>query len=507
MPNVWMPDLMKDIPRGNTAKYLWQQEQPKAHWQKPQAIYNSAALTYDPKNPQGKILFGALGDKLIGIADDRHILTVAGSRAGKTLTVDANLFFYDGNAVVVDPKGKSAMTTACARAALGQAIYIIDPFNTVTGEAAQYRCGFNFLDRLKHANNHIIEDVIDIVDAVIKTTGQEKDPHWDEAAGEFLGGLVLHIRFSPAISDEDRHLGTVQRQLMRALSPTSEEDPTPALQNAMLDTAEAVAKQGYEDIAHFISDSAVSFYEKADTERSSVLSTLRRHMKFLSFPAMRALSSKNSFDLQDLKRLQNGMTVYLVLPATRMGVCSRFLRLFINSLLADMERVSEAPKHPVLLILDEFPVLGYMRQLEDAIGQMASFDMKLWVILQDWGQGKALYKDRFESFAANAGILQAFGNVDQTTTEYLSSRLGKTPVMTATAREVDSGARGKGLTGRDERLEQFSLATPDEISRLFSRADPLKRQLILQAGYSPYIIQRVEHYRNDDPVGQYLAAH
>ena len=29
--------------------------------------------------------------------------------------------------------------------------------------------------------------------------------------------------------------------------------------------------------------------------------------------------------------------------------------------------------------------------------------MKLWVFLQDWGQGKVLYKDRWETFAGNAG--------------------------------------------------------------------------------------------------------
>ena len=91
-----------------------------------------------------------------------------------------------------------------------------------------------------------------------------------------------------------------------------------------------------------------------------------------------------------------------------------------------MEREKTKPKAPVLLCLDEFPVLGYMSQLENAAGQIASFDVKLWIIIQDWGQGKALYKERWESFVANAGILQFFGNNDLETTEYISKRLGKT---------------------------------------------------------------------------------
>ncbi|WP_459873965.1 type IV secretory system conjugative DNA transfer family protein, partial [Endothiovibrio diazotrophicus] len=65
--------------------------------------------------------------------------------------------------------------------------------------------------------------------------------------------------------------------------------------------------------------------------------------------------------------------------------------MFVNQLLDAMERETTVPAAPVLACLDEFPVLGHMRQLESAIGQIASFHVKLWVILQDWNQGKALY--------------------------------------------------------------------------------------------------------------------
>ncbi len=98
--------------------------------------------------------------------------------------------------------------------------------------------------------------------------------------------------------------------------------------------------------------------------------------------------------------------------------------------------------------MDEFPVLSYMQQLEVAAGQIASFDVKLWVLLQDWGQGKALYGERWETFAGNAGILQFFGNNDLATTEYVSRRLGKTRVEVSRVSEVAPEQRDLGLTGR-----------------------------------------------------------
>jgi type IV secretion system protein VirD4 len=493
-------EMMKTVPRGIEGRYLHEQQIPQARWIKPEDILASSALNYDPKNPDGKILFGALGDNLIGIKDNRHILTVAGSRAGKSVTVIANEFFYDGSLIAIDPKGEQATITAEARAKLGQKVYIIDPFEVVEGKAIDYRASFNFLANLTLDNRYVIEDTADLVDAIIVSSPNERDPHWNESAGEFLTGVILHVCFSESFENKDRHLGTVREMVMKVLEMTGDESKTPDLQTAMLDTANFLASKEYEEIAIAIAQSTSSFYEKSGTELTSVLSTLRRHIRFLSYPAIKRVIAKHDFNLTDLKTAPEGVSVYIVLPATRMSMCNRLFRMFINKLLADMEREKTKPKQDILMVLDEFPVLGHMKQLQDAAGQIASFSVKLWVILQDWGQGVSLYKDRFESFAANAGIFQAFGNVDNTTTEYISRKLGKTSVLTSTIGETKASDKEQGMTGEKQNLQQFPLLEPDEVSRLFSRSDPLKRQLIMMAGKNPMIIQRVEYWNESGPL-------
>jgi type IV secretion system protein VirD4 len=123
-----------------------------------------------------------------------------------------------------------------------------------------------------------------------------------------------------------------------------------------------------EDLGGALEGAARDFYEKGANERAGVLSTVRRHTKFLDYTAMRNVLAGHDFDLADLKRDRNGVSVYLCLPASRMGLCNRWLRIFINQLLDAMEREKTAPAAPVLVCLDEFPVLGHMRQLEDAAG-------------------------------------------------------------------------------------------------------------------------------------------
>ena len=65
----FLEDFTRDIPRGLSSRYLKQQTAPQARWQTPEVILERKALEYDPRNPGGKILIGAFGNKLVGIED------------------------------------------------------------------------------------------------------------------------------------------------------------------------------------------------------------------------------------------------------------------------------------------------------------------------------------------------------------------------------------------------------------------------------------------------------
>jgi len=489
-------ELLAGVPRGLASKFLKDQTPPQARWMDPTQLAAYKQAHYDPDNPKGKILVGAIGDQLIGLEDNRHVLTVAGSRAGKSVGLVSNLLFYDGSVLCTDPKGELAALTAARRAALGQKVYVLDPFEVVQNDAAKFRSAFNPLRILTLDNPYIIEDAAQIADALVVESGQEKDPHWNEEGRGFIGGLILFVAACDEFKAEDRHLGTVKKLLDTALAIETLDDGSQRYSVAykVFTSTKRLAESGHPAVAAAIEGDIGGFYDKQATERAGVLSTARRHTRFLGYKAMSSVLTGHGFDLADLKRDPAGVTIYLCLPATRMGVCNRWLRIFINQLMDAMERDRTKLQVPVLLALDEFPVLGFMRQLQDAAGQIASFGVKLWVIMQDWGQGTALYGDRFESFAANAGIFQAFGNVDVATTEYIAKRLGQTLVETSHLGEASMDQREKGLSGKTVTTALYDLLTPDEIARLFARSDPLKRELVIWAGLHPMILQRVEYY-------------
>ncbi|MFM9926753.1 type IV secretory system conjugative DNA transfer family protein [Variovorax sp. H27-G14] len=500
-------DFTRDVPRGVTTRDVRQQRAPEARWMEPREILGNATIAYDPLAPKSKVLIGRLDQTLIGIEDDRHIMTVAGSRAGKSVGLVSNLLFYKGSVLATDPKGELAELTAQRRARLGQKIYVLDPFKKASPSVAGFRASYNPMSVLRPDGDTFLEDAAQIAEALVVSSPDAKDPHWDESARNFIEGVIVYVAVDAKFEGK-RNLITVRKCLTRALfvpdNPAQEGAPKkrgakPDLYEGMLRAAVKLEKdEATEAIAHALTAATLDFYGKGDTEIAGVLSTVNRQTKFLDYPAFRNVLKESSFDLGELKSDPAGVTIYLCFPATRAEISKRWMRLFVNQLLDAMEREKTKPPVPVLACLDEFPVLGYMRQLETAAGLIASFGVKLWFILQDWSQGKALYGDRWETFAGNAGILQFFGNNDLTTAEYISRRLGKTQIESMRRGEVSPDQSREGLSGRTQTNELHDLVTPDEVMRLFSRGDRLRRQLVIWAGYHPLLLQRVEYY---DPTG------
>ena len=189
--DLFEKNLRLELPRGRSAK-------PKtgsldrglqARWLTPEE------LTGDVWNPEGGILLGKRAGRLIGWKDNRHMLTIGGSRAGKGVSlIVPNLTFYKGSALVVDPKGENARITAGRRGqgteaggpGLGQTVHVIDPF----GVSGRDIASFNPLSELNIRNSNVAEDAATFADALIEHP-PHGERHWTESAQSILRALIL----------------------------------------------------------------------------------------------------------------------------------------------------------------------------------------------------------------------------------------------------------------------------------------------------------------------------
>ena len=443
----------------------------------------------------GMVFLGRGADgALLGLDDPGHCVTVAGSRAGKGVSVIVpNLCLYPGSAVVIDPKGENATRTAARRGqgseyceGMGQTVHVLDPFKLVPNHAsATYNPLSVFDPDTPEGRELAIDDAALIADALV-TPGGDRDSHWDESARSVLEALILHVVSTE--SPEHRTLTRVRELLMRgAGAPDPDAEGKASGFKALL---EGPLRRN-DAFGGVVAMAAEALLDLADAERGSILSTARRNTKFLDSPAMKRVLAHSAFDLRDLKR--GRMSVYLCLPASRLHTHARWLRLVIGLALAMMEREPTRPDFPVLFLMDEFASLGKMDVIETAAGLMAGYGVKLWPILQDLSQLKRHYPQSWETFLGNAGLHQFFGNTDLTTLEHVSKRLGKTAVRTVTQSQNErAGTEGQGVSTK---IDTAELLRPDEVAHWFARHRGT--QIALLPGQHPWALRRVAYY--EDP--------
>lgn len=445
----------------------------------------------------GLIFLGRAADgRMIGIDDNRHHAVIAGSRAGKNLTlIWPNLCLYQGSCICLDPKGENAALTAARRGqgsryceGMGQRVFILDPFGTVPNHPSASFNPLDVIDTATDTGRRLATDNAALLADAIVMRGSEKDPHWDESARQLLSALILHVATTepPARRNLVRVYELLTQGDVRAAEDLQNEDesladPLMALLARMEDN---------EAFGGAISGMAVRLAGMGANERGSVLSTASRNTRFLESPPMQDVlkATSDGLRLEALKSAPEGMTVYLCLPASRMATHQRWMRIMIALSLAAMERERTRPRHPVLFLLDEMPTLGAMDAIAGAAGLMAGYGVKLLFVLQDLSQLQHLYEKTWETFLGNAGCLQFFGNTDVTTLDHIGKRLGQTRVVEVSESET-TGQRGSSASYAAKVVD---LLQPAEARFLFSREKG--NQIVLIADELPWALQRVPYF-------------
>ena len=413
-----------------------------------------------------------------------HVLTVAPTRAGKGVgAVVPNLLDHPGPVLVTDPKGENLAITARWRAdALGHQVVALDPFglapagllDQVAGPGSVQRGGLNPLDLVGVGSPDAPDDAALIAEMLV-VDGDSGNPFWADEAKALLSGLVLHVARTE--TGDRRSLLTVREHL------TAAPDDFDALLGAMAGSGSTTVQR-----------TANRLRQKADRERSGVVSSAQSHTHFLDSPRMAGVLGRSTFAPAVLRG--GRLSVYLLLPPDRLDAFSRWLRLTVATALAAVARLGPlaggAPPASgrALFLLDEFAQLGPMPPVRRAVSLMAGYGVQVWPFLQDLGQLRRLYPKDWETFVANSDVVQAFGTTDQFTAEYLSKMAGTATVFD---RSTGSGRSRGRQTSRSSNVGSREtgrpLATPDELRRL-DAGD----QLLLVRGQQPVLARRVVFY-------------
>ncbi|MBN9889382.1 type IV secretory system conjugative DNA transfer family protein [Salipiger abyssi] len=339
----------------------------------------------------------------VSYGGDRHELIVAPTRGGKGVSGSIpRLLEHQGSAIVLDIKdGELAFITArYRRDVLGQNVILIDPFDVAATELGFPRSSFNPCARIEPFGDDAFDDAMLAADSLVIPDGGSES-HWSGEAASMIAGVLLHTA----------EQGTASLKAMRKALNASR-DEFRAMIDQMLDSPFDLVKAAGGRIDN-----------KEERELSSVISTAQRNTHFLESP--RLADALNSSDF-DPATIGEDTSIYIILPARRIGTARRFLRVLIGALISSITTLPEKPSIPVMFLLEEMATLERMAIIEQAVGLMAGFGMQFVMVVQDFTQLKDLYQNRWESFLANSALIQCFGTNDRFTADYLSALCGQT---------------------------------------------------------------------------------
>ena len=409
----------------------------------------------------GRIL-GRLKGRLLTFRGVEHCLVVGASRSGKgTGHVVPTLMSWEQSLFVYDRKGELWHITADHRRAFSHTFF----FAPTDPNTARWNPLFEVRKGARE-----VADIQNIVGILVDPTGARHGglDFFDQSAANFFTGLILHVLYTAA--DEDKNLGFVRRLLID-IEPTLDAmlgtlhrwRPDPAATDGL--ARDALGEQ-IAEVHPEVWLAATAFRGMEYRVRSSVLATAQKSLALWADPLVAQATSWSDFCIGDLACSKAPVSFYLITPqahADRLAFLVRvMLRQSLGSLMEtiDVDSRGRPKHHRVLMMLDEFPKLGPLPFLENALGEMAGYGLSAHLVCQSFNDVFKHYGVHTSIFD-NCHVTAAFAPSEPGGIELIVKRAGRSLEM----RDSYSDPRqlfGKGARSRTQsESERYVLAEQD----------------------------------------------
>ncbi len=418
------------------------------------------------RSKKGLLLGTSKGSNYL-IADDfQHVLLFAPTGSGKGVGfVIPNLLFWEESVICHDIKMENyELTSGYRNQKLRQDCYVWNPADP-DGISHCY----NPLDWISDKPGQMVDDVQKICNLVLP-----EQEFWQNEARSLMLGVILYLC---AVPEKVTSFGEVVR--------TMRSDDVVYNLAVVLDTIGGkIHPVSYMNIAAFL--------QKADKERSGVISTLNSGLELWANPLIDTTTASSDFDLQTIKKKKQ--TVYVGVTPDNLQRLEPLLKVFYQQatdfLTRHMPRKDEP--HGVMFMMDEFPSLGEMPQFQIGIAYFRGYRVKLFLIVQDTQQLKGIYEEAgMNSFLSNSYYRVTFSANNIETANMISQLVGNKTVEQSSynaPRFIDFNPASRTVNRSET---QRALLLPQEVIQL-----PRDEQIILVESFPPIKCKKIFYFKD-----------
>lgn len=395
----------------------------------------------------------------------QHALLFAPTGSGKGVGFAIpNLLFWEDSVFVNDIKLENFELTSGWRKKIGQEIFVWNPANP-----DGYTHCYNPLDWISDKPGQMVDDVQKIANLILP-----KKEFWENEARTLFVGVVLCLIADP---NKITSFGEVVRTLRS-------DDVVYNLATVLDTMGEVLHPVGYMNVAAFL--------QKADKERSGVVSTLNSGLELWANPLIDTATATSDFNIQEFKKKLT--TVYVGVTPDNLKRLQPLLQVFYQQATEFLVRKMPGPDEPygVMFLMDEFPTLGKMEQFMYGIAYFRGYRVRLFLIVQDTQQLKGIYEDSgMNSFLSNSTYRITFAANNVETAELISKLIGNKTIDQVSASKpkfLDFNPSARSL---NVSKGQRALLLPQEVIAL-----PRDEQIILIESSPPIKCKKIIYYED-----------
>jgi type IV secretion system protein VirD4 len=443
-------------------------------FKRPESIHGDAAWATEKdikkaglRSKKGMLL-GKVGKNDYLVAGGyQHALLFAPTGSGKGVGfVIPNLLFWDESVICHDIKLENyELTSGYRKKELKQNVFVWNPADP----DGRTHC-YNPIDWVSEKPGQQVDDVQKIANLIMP-----EQEFWNNEARSLFVGVLLYL---VAVPEKVKSFGEVVR--------TMRSDDVVYNLAVVLDTiGKKIHPVAYMNIAAFL--------QKADKERSGVISTMNSSLELWANPLIDTATASSDFDLQQFRRV--GHTVFVGVTPDNLSRLKPLLQVFYQQAADFMTRKmpDKDEKIGVLMLMDEFPTLGEMEQFKAGIAYFRGYHVRLFLIVQDTQQLKGIYEEHgMNSFLSNATYRITFAANNVETANLISQMIGNKTVKQVShnkPRFLDMNPATRTL---HESEAARALLLPQEVINL-----PRDEQIVLIEACPPIKTLKIKYY--EDP--------
>jgi len=391
-----------------------------------------------------------------------HSFICAPTGSGKGVgVVIPTLLTYGGSVICLDIKGENFEKTSRARQSMGDEIYRFSPLDE------DYRSHrFNPLDGVaKLAPERRFTEAKRIAESFIVMPGDNVQGFL-VSAKEIFAASVLEVvkRGTPTIA-AIYDLLSQGGEFNEMFAKLGEETSIPESKSIYLRMA-GIADRTLSAYMSVLFDGGLGLWRDG---------------------LVRAATAKSDFDISSLRR--KPASIYIVVSPNDLAMLAPVVRLLFQQTVAVLQtsEPQDDEPYPVLLLLDEFPQLGRMNALGQAISTIRSYGGRMMIVAQSLSNLRSTYgNDGAQNFLANCRLQLFMAPADSETPDYVSKAIGD---FTRKSRSKSWTMGQLGKSNIQERHEGARLLRPEDLRGL-SDDDCV----LLIHDSDPVMAQKVRYY-------------